>query len=79
MTMMQDVELSVTVRGRPFHQAEIGEAFPDMEASAIADEHYQLRCPFMPCRCTCRACGIRTLRYCEQNHMTTKGDGTAKR
>ena len=60
-----------------FHQTTIGEGFPDMEATAVADEHYHLRCGFMPCRCTCRACAIRSLRYCEQKHMTLKSGGAA--
>ncbi len=59
-----------------FHQTIIGEAFGDQEATAVADEHYALRCGMMPCRCTCRACLIRSLRYCEEQHLTEpKGDG----
>lgn len=53
------------------HKAIVGEAFPDLEASTISDEHYQLFCATMPCRCTCRCCLIRSLQYYERQHLTT--------
>lgn len=58
-----------------FHKTTIGEAFGDMESLAVADEHYHLRCGLMPCRCTCRACLMRSLRYCEEHHLTIPKDG----
>jgi hypothetical protein len=60
-----------------FHRATIGDGFPDLESGAVADEHYYLRCGMMPCRCTCRACLIRSLRYCEEHHLTEPKNATA--
>lgn len=62
-----------------FHRGIVGESFGDLEATAVADEHYYLRCGMSPCRCTCRACLIRSLRYCEDEHLTEPKTGNTAR